>query len=224
MAADLLVTLPRKRKRLYRHDLESFFYILAWAALHYDFSPKIRASRVHWFVELWTEPRDAHEIKNTLFTDPRYNEALIRQIPAYFRDPVTPWICAIWDLFGTAAHHHASHHKPTQRVFPWGLSAHNLMFTLESANRRVQGILSDWDLSARTGSSHHRDTYPFMAADLLAAHPLEHLYRYDLESFFYILFWAALHYDFPKKTRMSQLHPAVELWAAPTISVLKKFL
>ncbi|KAG5633023.1 hypothetical protein DXG03_008842 [Asterophora parasitica] len=51
-----------------------------------------------------------------------------------------------------------------------------------------------------------------MAVELMVPNPPAHLYRHDLESFFYILIWAALHYDFKNKTHASRVHPAVEEW------------
>ncbi|KAG5633706.1 hypothetical protein DXG03_006763, partial [Asterophora parasitica] len=89
MAIDLLAA--HTPEYLYRYDLESFFYILVWAALHYDFPCKTRASRVHWKVESWTVPH-AHIIKKILFMAPSFNEELIARIPAHLRDQVASWI------------------------------------------------------------------------------------------------------------------------------------
>ncbi|QRV85648.1 hypothetical protein RhiJN_13666 [Ceratobasidium sp. AG-Ba] len=38
-------------------------------------------------------------------------------------------------------------------------------------------------------SDHRTGTLPFMAIDLLVAKPPKHMYRHDLESFFYVLIW-----------------------------------
>ncbi|KAH9478736.1 hypothetical protein JR316_0009196 [Psilocybe cubensis] len=67
-----------------------------------------------------------------------------------------------------------------------------------------------------TGDHHITGTLPFMAGDLLKTPedratfqltyptiPTYHLYRHDLESFFYILVWAATCYDLKTGRRLS---------------------
>ncbi|GLB43284.1 hypothetical protein LshimejAT787_1301850 [Lyophyllum shimeji] len=105
------------------------------------------------------------------------------------------------------------------RVLHRDLSENNLMFQ-QGEGDTVKGILNDWDmasyvennneikLSTRTG------TVPFMARDLLTdGDPPPHLYRHDLESFYYILVWAALHYDFERKERHGTIQE-VKNWNA----------
>ena len=73
------------------------------------------------------------------------------------------------------------------------------------------GILNDFDMAsmrkqdgtiASDNDRHHHltGTRPFMALDLLktksVTKPTVHLYRHDLESFFYILVWAAARYKY----------------------------
>ncbi|KAG6844041.1 hypothetical protein H0H87_010365 [Tephrocybe sp. NHM501043] len=105
--------------------------------------------------------------------------------------------------------HHASYTKG--RVLHRDLSENNLMFKTASDGPK-KGILNDWDLASeveddneiRVSNANHRTgTLPFMARDLLVNDPPLHLYRHDLESFFYILIWAALHYDFAAGTKIS---------------------
>ncbi len=68
-------------------------------------------------------------------------------------------------------------------------------FDMASMRRKDGSIVSDTD-------RHHHltGTRPFMALDLLetpsATEPTVHLYRHDLESFFYILVWAAARYKY----------------------------
>jgi Fungal protein kinase len=71
------------------------------------------------------------------------------------------------------------------------------------------GILNDWDMAShldatsqvpRSAAAHRTGTLPFMAIELLKEGDLvqntpRHMYRHDLESFFYILLWACLYYD-----------------------------
>ncbi|KDR70433.1 hypothetical protein GALMADRAFT_76151 [Galerina marginata CBS 339.88] len=129
-------------------------------------------------------------------------------------------------------HYHAYH---TGRVLHRDISENNLMIwrpleetktSKKSKAPESHGVLNDFDMAAEVGedgellvsAAHHRTgTLPFMARDLLEPVPAEdlgirHLYRHDLESFFYILVWAAIHYDIPTKTRL------------PTPKTLQKWL
>ncbi|KAF8877251.1 hypothetical protein CPB84DRAFT_1852740 [Gymnopilus junonius] len=74
------------------------------------------------------------------------------------------------------------------------------------------GVLNDFDMAVEVnakgrsppiGAGHRTATLPFMAVDLLGNNMGSgpHLYRHDLESFFYILVWAAVHYDLKHKRR-----------------------
>ena len=74
----------------------------------------------------------------------------------------------------------------------------------------VLGILNDWDMASQltekgevpnSAALHRTGTLPFMARDLLRSPPPPHYYRHDLESFFYILIWAAVHYDLENQIR-----------------------
>ncbi|KAG6843425.1 hypothetical protein H0H87_004701, partial [Tephrocybe sp. NHM501043] len=105
--------------------------------------------------------------------------------------------------------HHASYTKG--RVLHRDLSENNLMFKTAPDGLK-KGILNDWDLASEvednneiklSNANHRIGTLPFMARDLLVNNPPSHLYRHDLESFFYILIWAALHYDFAAGTKIS---------------------
>jgi serine/threonine protein kinase len=99
------------------------------------------------------------------------------------------------------------------------LSENNLMFKPGT----TKGILNDWDMASYledddeiklSTATHRTGTVPFMARDLLTDDtPPPHLYRHDLESFFYILVWAALHYDFPRKEKLKRI-AKVQGWDA----------
>ncbi|KAG5638576.1 hypothetical protein H0H81_011796 [Sphagnurus paluster] len=105
-------------------------------------------------------------------------------------------------------HHHA---YTTSRTLHRDLSENNLMFK-KCDDGDVKGILNDWDMASKVDETdqvesstaqHCTGTLPFMARDLLVdGNPPPHLYRHDLESFFYILVWAALRYDFKSGTRL----------------------
>ena len=85
------------------------------------------------------------------------------------------------------------------------LSINNLM--CDKKPTRHIGILSDWDLASLidelnavipSNAKHRTGTIPFMSINLLKGDP-PHKYCHDLESFFYILIWAAVHFDLRKK-------------------------
>ena len=68
----------------------------------------------------------------------------------------------------------------------------------------AKGILNDWDLAAKVDEKgdipisqrcFRTGTKPFLSLNLLQTPSPPHHYRHDLESFFWILIWAALHYD-----------------------------
>ncbi|KAG6830575.1 hypothetical protein H0H92_016026 [Tricholoma furcatifolium] len=103
-------------------------------------------------------------------------------------------------------HHHAYHEG---RVLHRDLSENNLMFEPLKDGKK-KGILNDWDMSSfvddnneipLSHATHRTGTVPFMARDLLTKSPPAHLYRHDLESFFYILVWVSVHYDFSQNVR-----------------------
>ncbi|KAH9478734.1 hypothetical protein JR316_0009194 [Psilocybe cubensis] len=101
--------------------------------------------------------------------------------------------------------------------------------SVEITEPRVRGVLNDFDMAVvlgpdgkpttpSTGDHHITGTLPFMAGDLLMTPedrakfqlkyptiPTYHLYRHDLESFFYILVWAATRYDLKKGCRLRLL-------------------
>ncbi|KAL4257019.1 Protein kinase domain-containing protein [Pleurotus pulmonarius] len=101
------------------------------------------------------------------------------------------------------------------KVLHRDISENNLLWTNDD---RVVGVLNDWDLStpvdAVGNSTNHRTgTGPFMAYDLLGAQPPVHLYRHDLESLFYVLIWAAVHYNLGSAVPYSgAVNPALKPW------------
>lgn len=108
-----------------------------------------------------------------------------------------------------------------------------------------QGVLNDFDLSKLDPDGnirlHHTGTLPFMARDLLAqarndklGHDRSrlyetngladfHLYRYDLESFYYVLIWAALTYKLRGRSRKGLTgakNPDLKDWLSPDPKVV----
>lgn len=109
------------------------------------------------------------------------------------------------------------------KVLHRDLSEGNLM-VLHLPDGSVNGVLNDWDLAGRIdklggpapNSEQCVGTPPFMAIDLLeglwSRKPCTHILRHELESFVYILIWAAVHYDLANKKRDHGVHPVLELW------------
>ena len=80
------------------------------------------------------------------------------------------------------------------------ISSDNLMYDRDE-KRRVIGVLNDFDLSVVMGveplstSKQRTGTEPFMARDLLVLGTSPpHLYRFDLESLFYVMLWVTCQY------------------------------
>ena len=76
----------------------------------------------------------------------------------------------------------------------------------DGPDRRI-GIVADWDLASLiddqgeiilSHTQHRTGTIPFMSKELMTSAPPSHKYWHDLESFLYILLWAAVHFDLEK--------------------------
>ncbi|KAG8705376.1 hypothetical protein FRC11_009085 [Ceratobasidium sp. 423] len=85
-----------------------------------------------------------------------------------------------------------AHHELYKiKILHCDISARNMMY--DPVGR--EPYLIDVDLGksvdrlALPSSNHRTGTLPFMATDLLVTDPPPHLYRHDLESFFYVLIW-----------------------------------
>lgn len=92
--------------------------------------------------------------------------------------------------------------------------------------REVNGILNDWDMASKLGedghpevttATHRTGTIPFMSPDLLDVNPSRHYYRHDLESFVWILLYATVRYNIPKR-RKEALPESVKDWDGPTMN------
>ncbi|KAF9060933.1 hypothetical protein BDP27DRAFT_1491029 [Rhodocollybia butyracea] len=285
LAADLLTENPPEH--LYRHDLESFFYILIWAGLHHSLNGKetpadhpavkllvliamvekllliknskktvvklawpstCRAPETQTLRSLSTQtPELRRYLPDVVFACvydsdadlhlPRYkmlstaqwlNEKISgvefekRNLVVIAMKQYQPlWEARTLDEFKKAfvdalECHHRAYKKG--RYLHRDISETNLMMDrLEDGS--VVGVLSDWDLSSPVDdhgsiaplNSERTGTYPFLAADLLTDTPPEHLYRHDLESFFYVLIWLGLHYSLNGEA-LPTVHPEVKAW------------
>ncbi|KAJ7797936.1 hypothetical protein B0H14DRAFT_2530667 [Mycena olivaceomarginata] len=84
------------------------------------------------------------------------------------------------------------------------ISRNNLMY--REIDGKIYGVLNDFDLSVlqdkelRSTSKQRTGTEPYMAGDLLVTGPPPpHLYRFDLESLFYVLAYVVCQYHDGKK-------------------------
>ncbi|KAF6744825.1 hypothetical protein DFP72DRAFT_857003 [Ephemerocybe angulata] len=106
------------------------------------------------------------------------------------------------------------------KVLHRDLSENNLMVLLQCPDGTVNGILNDWDMAEFVDATvngvavtdHHIGTPAFMAFDLLYGAAKVHYFRHDLESFFYILVWAAFHYNLEARTKDEVPHEQVAKW------------
>jgi hypothetical protein len=81
------------------------------------------------------------------------------------------------------------------------------------ADGRIYGVLNDFDLAVywnkrREPSKQRTGTKPYMAIDLLDNMHVPHLYRHDLESFFYVIVWIVRRYHDGKEIE----DPPLQKW------------
>ncbi|KIL63961.1 hypothetical protein M378DRAFT_198649 [Amanita muscaria Koide BX008] len=125
--------------------------------------------------------------------------------------------------------HYASFHQG--RILHRDLSVDNLMCDDgPKRNGKLQrqiGIVSDWDLASLiddkgaiilSHTKHRTGTIPFMSKELLDQDLPAHKYWNDLESFLYILFWAAVHFDLEKHTVLPT-HELLKSWNHDDLSI-----
>ncbi|KAJ7679249.1 hypothetical protein DFH06DRAFT_507547 [Mycena polygramma] len=92
-------------------------------------------------------------------------------------------------FMGVVKCHRWLYEKP--KILHRDVSINNLMF--RKVDGKVYGVLNDYDLAefhdrdSPPASKQRTGTRPYMAADLLVPIPPKHLFRHDLESFFYVL-------------------------------------
>ena len=103
----------------------------------------------------------------------------------------------------------------------------NFVNNPKDSSRRVQGIITDWDIASILGddgniipsAALHQTPTPFLSCDLLNEKlAWSHCYRHELESLLYILLWAAVHYDLENRLRYrtavnkGRVLPALTQW------------
>ncbi|KAG5633072.1 hypothetical protein H0H81_011370 [Sphagnurus paluster] len=100
MARDLLFgSLSNPPPHLYRHDLESFLYILVWAALHYDFKLGVRLPTPEC-IQIWdSSMQSARNAKQSMITSMYTRDMILSHVQPQSQDRLVPWIISLADLF-----------------------------------------------------------------------------------------------------------------------------
>jgi len=122
------------------------------------------------------------------------------------------------------SHYHAYH---SGHILHCDISENDLIVFRADPSEDAVGSLNDFDMAierlpeaeeAQAIAAHHRTgALPSMALELLHNRETEliHLYRHDLESFFYILIRAATHYGFESQTRRNTPNRLMKDWLNP---------
>ncbi|KAL1741646.1 hypothetical protein HDZ31DRAFT_44993 [Schizophyllum fasciatum] len=140
-----------------------------------------------------------------------------RYMPLWELDTVEEFMSCYVDI--VEVHFHA---YKTAEVMHRDISENNAMARRKSADAPVVGVLNDWDLAAilkamriaDEAAGHRTGTGPFMAIRLqLEAGQNdcpEQCYEHDLESLFWLLVWAVVHFDLENKCRRPTQLPVWE--------------
>ncbi|EEH40544.2 hypothetical protein PAAG_08997 [Paracoccidioides lutzii Pb01] len=105
------------------------------------------------------------------------------------------------------------------------ISENNIIITDPEKADGLSGMLIDLDLakevgSGRSGARHQTGTMEFLAIEVLLN--IDHTYRHDLESFFYVLIWQCARHGWDKLKQLRALyqlhgwlgHSMLEIWCA----------
>ncbi|KAK0234907.1 hypothetical protein EDD85DRAFT_791824 [Armillaria nabsnona] len=97
--------------------------------------------------------------------------------------------------------HHWLYENP--KILHRDMSLNNMMYRKRSKSKgkfRILGVLNDFDLSSliplkEAVSLHRTGAPPYMADDLLGQSDIGHLYRHDVEAFYYVLLMLCCRYE-----------------------------
>ncbi|KAL2359355.1 hypothetical protein RJZ56_007796 [Blastomyces dermatitidis] len=103
------------------------------------------------------------------------------------------------------------------------ISENNIIITNPGKTDGHSGMLIDLDLakevgSGRSGARHQTGTMEFMAIEVLLN--IDHTYRHDLESFFYVLIWQCARHGWEKFKQLQKLY---QLCIWPEDNMLQKW-
>ncbi|PBK66012.1 hypothetical protein ARMSODRAFT_960459 [Armillaria solidipes] len=108
--------------------------------------------------------------------------------------------------------HHWLYENP--KILHRDMSLNNLMYRKRHDNSkgkiRILGVLNDFDLSSlipleEAASLHRTGTPPYMAHELLGRSDVSHLYRHDVEAFYYVLLMLCCRYEIVQGKVMREL-------------------
>jgi hypothetical protein len=85
---------------------------------------------------------------------------------------------------------------------------------LREQDGKIFGVLNDFDLAVQVdaqdpSSKQRTGTKPFMAIDRIVKEPPRHMYRHDLESFYYVIIWLTSRYENGHEIK----NPPLDEWA-----------
>lgn len=104
------------------------------------------------------------------------------------------------------------------KIFHQDISENNIIITNPETADGFSGMLIDFDLAIvngkRTNEQHMTDTMKFMTIDVFCG--VEHIYKHDLESFFYVLLWICV-----RRARKMKFHCKCK--NRPTNNVLRNW-
>jgi hypothetical protein len=135
----------------------------------------------------------------------------------------------LFDVIIVLSRGSAGHHRAYEKgVLHRDVSVNNLMF--RQKDNKTSGVMNDWDLSAlldankqveKSLAKFRTGTLPFLATTLLVEEkegdkPIlpYHAYHHDLESFFYVLVWAGLHFHLNGTKINADVHDKVKSWTS----------
>lgn len=101
MALELVDNDETEPVHLYRHDLESFFCILIWAATHYDFDSRAKRD-TPGVLRDWLDPDTAAQMKMKITTGPHFQSAITPLKLSPFDDLWETWVVPLRSLFTCA--------------------------------------------------------------------------------------------------------------------------
>lgn len=87
---------------LYRHDLESMFYILIWAMAHYELGPDHGRRATCGPLLKWEDVENAAQYKNSFFTVMETRDAVFECILPAFQSLADKWFMPLWEMFADA--------------------------------------------------------------------------------------------------------------------------
>ncbi|TRM63253.1 hypothetical protein BD626DRAFT_496064 [Schizophyllum amplum] len=138
-------------------------------------------------------------------------QVTLRLQPLWELDSVEEFESCYIDIVEMHFHAHDDAH-----VLHRDISENNAMSRRRASDGKALGYLNDWDLACFVGppglsesstSQHRTGTGPFMAIDLQQpdgqgkSPKRDHRYCHNLESLFWLLVWAVLHFDLQTKRR-----------------------